>query len=116
EDDPSAFAQLVSRYQDRVFRLCFRILRHRQDAEDATQETFTRMARHLSGWDSGRPIEPWLLAIAGNRCRTLLSRRRLILPLLAAAEPASDAAEDQRQAESLDEEVCVALESLRAQH
>ncbi|WP_203329045.1 RNA polymerase sigma factor [Candidatus Laterigemmans baculatus] len=116
DDDPSAFAQLVGRYQDRVFRLCFRMLGHRQDAEDATQETFTRVARHLRGWDAGRPIEPWLLAIAGNRCRTLLSRRRLTLPLLAAAEPASDATEAERQAEQLEEEVHVALAGLRPQH
>lgn len=115
-DDPSAFGQLVSRYQDRVFRLCFRILGHRQDAEDATQETFTRMARHLHGWDTARPIEPWLLTIAGNRCRTLLSRRKPTLPLLAAAEPTTNAAEAQRQAEILDEEVVMAMAGLREQH
>ena len=115
-EDASAFSLIVRRYQDIVFHLCFRMLGHRQDAEDAVQETFTRVARHLDGWDAHRPIEPWLLTIAGNRCRTLLSRRRPSLPLLDSAEPATDAAEQQRHADVLGEEVQLALAGLREQH
>jgi RNA polymerase sigma-70 factor (ECF subfamily) len=46
-----------------------------QDAEDAVQETFVRVSRGLPGWNSERAFEPWLLAIAANRCRTLIKRR-----------------------------------------
>lgn len=114
--DASAFAQLVGRYQDVVFRLCFSMLRHRQDAEDAVQETFSRMAKHLDHWDSKRPLEPWLLTIAGNRCRTLLARRRPVLPLIDGSEPATDAAEQQRRADILEEELLVAMDELREDH
>ncbi len=31
--------------------------------------------RHLASWDQSRAIEPWLLGIAANRCRTALGRR-----------------------------------------
>ena len=92
------------------------MLGHRQDAEDVVQETFTRVAKHLSGWDARRPIEPWLLTIAGNRCRTLLSRRRNTLPLLDGVDPASDATEQQRRADALNEELQLALGELREQH
>jgi RNA polymerase sigma-70 factor (ECF subfamily) len=115
-NDTGAFSQLVTRYQDIVYRLCYSMLRHREDAEDATQETFTRVAKHLGHWDSKRPIEPWLLTIAGNRCRTLLSRRRRLLPLLDGVEPITDACEQDRKADLLAEEVEMALSELRDDH
>jgi RNA polymerase sigma-70 factor, ECF subfamily len=116
ESDPAAFSGLVQRYQDLVFRLCYRMLGHRQDAEDATQETFTRMARSLHGWDEQRPLEPWLLKIAGNRCRTLLSRRRRHYSLCDAAEPPCDVADQRQAARQLDEELQRALATMRPEH
>ena len=108
-DDPSAFATLFGRYHSLVFNVCLKMLRHRQDAEDVTQETFSRVARYIHRWDSNKPIEPWLVAIAGNRCRTHLSRRRNFQPLSTTAEPASDRTNQLRAAESLREEVGLAL-------
>ena len=35
-----AFEALVARFEPRVFRLTWRILQQREDAEDATQQTF----------------------------------------------------------------------------
>ena len=52
------------------------MLGQREDAEDATQETFVRVAKNLHRWDPERKFEPWLLTIAGNRCRTRLSKRK----------------------------------------
>jgi len=115
-DDASAFTTLMRRYQERVFRLCFHLLGHREDAEDATQETFTRVARHLDHWDSSRPLEPWLMAIAGNRCRTLRARRRNLLPLAEVGEPSSSATLHQQHADQLQEELNFALEGLRDEH
>ncbi len=73
--DPSAPALLVDRFQGVVFGLCLRMLGHRHDAEDVMQETFVRALRGVSGFDGGRPLRPWLLGIAANRCRTALGRR-----------------------------------------
>lgn len=115
-NDASAFTTLMRRYQDRVFRLCFHMLRHREDAEDATQETFTRMARHLDHWDEQRPLEPWLMTIAGNRCRTLLARRKQLHPLSEGHEPASLAHVQQQDANTLEEEMRLALGELREEH
>lgn len=67
--------QLTERFQSQVFRLCLRLLGHRQDAEDTAQETLVRMFRSLHCWDQKRKFEPWLLTIASNRCRTLLAQR-----------------------------------------
>jgi RNA polymerase sigma-70 factor (ECF subfamily) len=73
--DDEAIGQLVYRFQAEVYGLCVRLLNHRHDAEDVTQEVFLRVFRSLRGWDSERPLRPWVLSIAVNRCRTWLSQR-----------------------------------------
>lgn len=73
--DPQAPRLLIERYQGVIFGLCFRMLGQRQDAEDVMQETFVRALRGLAGFEGHRPLKPWLLGIAANRCRTALTRR-----------------------------------------
>jgi RNA polymerase sigma-70 factor (ECF subfamily) len=73
--EPDAVRALVDRFQTEVFSLCFRLLSHRQDAEDVTQEVFLRIFRSLKRWDSARPLKPWIIGITVNRCRTWLGQR-----------------------------------------
>lgn len=115
--DEAAMVELVELHRDRVFRFCYRMLGQRQDAEDAAQETFVRMLRSLATWDNRREFEPWLLAIAGNRCRTLLAaRRRRPATGLAAADQLVDRASDWHVMHNLAEEVQLALLQLRPEH
>jgi RNA polymerase sigma-70 factor (ECF subfamily) len=73
--DPDAFRELVERFQTDVLAICTRLLGHRHDAEDVTQEVFLRIFRSLRRWDASRPLKPWILGITVNRCRTAMSRR-----------------------------------------
>jgi RNA polymerase sigma-70 factor (ECF subfamily) len=73
--DEQAPRLLIERFQAVVFGLCFRMVNHRQDAEDLTQETFLRALRSIRRFDPSRPLRPWVLGIAVNRCRTALSSR-----------------------------------------
>ncbi|MBI2805195.1 MAG: RNA polymerase sigma factor [Planctomycetes bacterium] len=73
--DETAIQTLVERFQSDVFGLCVRLLHHRQDAEDVTQEVFLRVFRSLKRWDATRPFKPWLMGITVNRCRTWLTAR-----------------------------------------
>lgn len=73
--DAESLRRFVGRFQQLVFSLCLQMMRHRQDAEDVAQESIVRAVRHLATWDQTRPIEPWLMGIAANRCRTALERR-----------------------------------------
>ncbi len=73
--EADAIEGLVGRFQAEVFGLCVRLLHHRHDAEDVTQEVFLRVFRSLRRWDPGRPLRPWVMGIAVNRCRTWLTRR-----------------------------------------
>jgi len=73
--DSQAIQELVQKFQSDVFGLSIRLLHHRQDAEDVAQEVFLRVFRSLKRWDSKRPLKPWIMGIAVNRCRTWLSQR-----------------------------------------
>lgn len=110
--ESAAFTLLVERYHDFVFRICFAILRHRQDAEDATQETFSRLARNLDRWDPRRPMAPWLATVAGNRSRTQLAKRRSHASLAAVAEPPTQVTGQTLAADQMREEISLALTNL----
>lgn len=73
--DDQATGALVERFQAEVYGLCLRLLHHRHDAEDVTQEVFLRIFRSLRRWDSSRPLKPWIMGITLNRCRTWLAQR-----------------------------------------
>jgi len=110
-----AFRAFVQRFQSAVFGLCFRMLSHREDAEDVAQEVFLRAFRSLGQWDSARPLKPWLLTIAANRCRTwLLSRKRRDLPAEFAENVADPAAGSTRL--DLAEELQLALDGIREEY
>lgn len=91
----AAFDELVRRYQKKVYRIAFGILRSTHDADDAVQEVFIRAYRYLPSFDLGRSFESWLMGIAMNQARTLRSRRRTpsgeTARLMTAGKAASDA-------------------------
>jgi RNA polymerase sigma-70 factor (ECF subfamily) len=76
--DDAAFAGLVEAYQSQVYNLAYRMLRHRQEAEDAAQETFLRAFRQLSTYRQDQRFSSWLLAIASHYCVDQLRRRRFL--------------------------------------
>lgn len=109
--------ELVERFRGQVFGLCYRMLGQRQDAEDAAQETFVRVLKNLHRWDSTRDFEPWLLAIAGNRCRTALAlrmKRSGVQPLV--EDSVAESGLDLQAARGLAEEVQLALGRLRHEY
>jgi RNA polymerase sigma-70 factor (ECF subfamily) len=115
-DDQSAMAELVDRYKHRVYALCYRMLGHRQDAEDVTQQTFLRVLKNLCRWDPDRDFEPWLFAIAGNRCRTALAARARRTVVRSIEEPLPDKSPAPSSANQLAEELNLALQTLRADY
>ena len=109
-----AVRELVERHEGVVFRLCLRMLGCRHDAEDVAQETFVRAVRSMGRWDASRPLLPWLLAIAANRCRTALSKRRdLVVDQLVMAESHASPADGYQGAADLCEEVELALATVK---
>jgi RNA polymerase sigma-70 factor (ECF subfamily) len=110
--DQTAIRDFVERFQGMVFAVCFRQLRHREDAEDVTQQTLVRAIRHLRHWDANRSLKPWVLTIAVNRCRTRASQKSYQSQSF---DPTIDTVAPQRRLGTLDlaEELEIALSRLR---
>ncbi len=113
--DSEAVRSLVERFQGEVYGLCVRLLTDRHEAEDVSQEVFLRVFRSLRRWDAERPLKPWIMGIAVNRCRTCLSQRSRrpeladYLQDTAAGRPEDDSAE-------LVQEIRAALGQLRPEY
>lgn len=73
--DAGAWEELVRAHQTSVFRLAYLLLGDADDAEDVAQETFLRTYHALDGFDSSRPLRPWLMRITTNLCHNW--RRRV---------------------------------------
>jgi RNA polymerase sigma-70 factor (ECF subfamily) len=113
--DPVACRELVEQFQGDVLAVCRRLLSHLHDSEDVAQEVFLRVFRSLGRWDSSRPLRPWVLGIAVNRCRTWIGRRGKApetadyLHEAPDRRPADDSAE-------LAHEIRAAVDSLRGEY
>ncbi|MBX3393891.1 MAG: sigma-70 family RNA polymerase sigma factor [Phycisphaerae bacterium] len=64
--EAAAYGELVRRYQDRVFNLCFRMCGSREDAEDHTQEAFVRAMQSLDRFAERSRFYTWVFRIAVN--------------------------------------------------
>jgi RNA polymerase sigma-70 factor (ECF subfamily) len=74
EGDRSAFAPTFALLWPRVRALCFSLLKHSQDADDAAQQAMEKILTRATDYDRARPALPWALAIAAWECRTLARR------------------------------------------
>lgn len=75
--DQGAYEALYSRYAPGIYRLCYSLLLHRQDAEDVLQEAFVYAFRNLRRYDARRSaFKTWLYTIAISRCRNQYRRHR----------------------------------------
>ncbi len=75
--DAAAFDELVGRYMRHAFTVAYRLLGHRQDAEDVVQESFLAALVKLDTFERGRSFGPWLLRIVVNRGINLRKARAL---------------------------------------
>ena len=73
------------------------------EAEDLAQDTFIRAFVHFERFDPGRPLLPWLIAIARRLCLDLLRRRKVMARADAMAELVQPAPSPEREASLRDE-------------
>lgn len=87
-----AFAQLVRRYEDMVYKFSYKVCRDRQKAEEALQDTFISMYRNLGSFDGRSKLSTWLYRIVTNNCLMKRRRRKLEQVLESYDNPPMDVA------------------------
>jgi RNA polymerase sigma-70 factor (ECF subfamily) len=66
EGSSAAFDEIVSRYNSRVHRTALQILRNGDDADDAVQEVFVNVLKHLDSFRHDAAFSTWITRIAIN--------------------------------------------------
>ena len=74
--DSAAFETLVMPHSEALFRVARRILRNREDAEDAVQTAFLDAFRNLNGFQGRSQFSSWLTRIAMNAALMRLRVKR----------------------------------------
>ena len=64
--DREAFMTVIRLYQQKVFVMAYSILRDREDALDAVQETFLKLYQKAGLYKPGNSFQGWLLQMAKN--------------------------------------------------
>lgn len=71
--DRQAFRILVEQFQEKAFRLAFRMLGDEDDARDVTQESFIKMWQKFQTYDTKEKFSSWMFKIVSN---TAIDRMR----------------------------------------
>ena len=74
--DAAAFEQLMVCTQHKVAATAWRLLGSREDARDATQESYLRAYKYLKSYRPGQDFHGWLYRITVNVCRDMMRTRR----------------------------------------
>ena len=71
-----SFQELVSLFQQGIYRLAYYRTFSRMDAEDLTQDVFEQAYRKLATLNEPHRFRAWLYSIAVNRCNDFLRKKK----------------------------------------
>ncbi len=74
--DRAAFADIVRRHQDTVYRLCLRWLGDQAQAEETAQDVFLAVFRALPAFRGESSLRTWILRVAVNHCKNARGYRQ----------------------------------------
>jgi len=74
--DMEAFAELVRRYERRIYRMARQITQNDEDAEDVLQESFLKAFEHLDSFQGQSKFYTWVTRIAVNESLMKLRKRK----------------------------------------
>lgn len=76
QGDEAAYAELVRRYQQRIYATVYHMTSHHEDAADLTQETFIKAYQALKSFKGDSSFFTWVYRIAVNKTINFLKQRK----------------------------------------
>lgn len=73
-----SFQEIYELYADAVYRVCFFLLKRKEDTEDAVQTVFLRLFTKAPEFREEEHRKAWLLRTASNLCKDMLRSRRFV--------------------------------------
>lgn len=67
--DEAAFNEVVRLYQGKIYRLLFRMIGDKAEAEDLAQEVFVTVFKSIDGFRGDSKLSTWLYRVASNHCK-----------------------------------------------
>ena len=64
--DQELFAEIIRRYQQKLFYYVNRLINNPDEAEDVVQDVFLKVYKNLNGYDSSLKFSSWIYRIAHN--------------------------------------------------
>lgn len=77
--DPDAFAVLIGRHRDRLWRVALRMMRDPHDAADALQDAYLAAFRRVGTFRGEAQVTTWLHRVVVNSCLDRLRRQQVRL-------------------------------------
>jgi DNA-directed RNA polymerase specialized sigma24 family protein len=65
-------AEIYARHIKTVYRVCFAYMKNSADTEDAVQDTFVKLIRYSTVFESQEHEKAWLIRTASNVCKDIL--------------------------------------------
>lgn len=72
----AAFEELISPYTTPLLNYTFRMLKNREDAEDALQETYLKAYNSINKFEGLSSFKTWIYKIATNVCLDILRKQK----------------------------------------
>ena len=80
--DDSSFEELVRRYQQKIYGLCYHLTSNHEDATDLAQDAFVKAWKALKSFKGDSSFYTWIYRIAYNSVLNHLKQRRHRTPHL----------------------------------
>lgn len=76
QGETNLFAVLVDRYKDMIFTLSLKMVKNREEAEEAAQDTFIKVYNSLSKFKGDSKFSTWIYKISYNNCLDRLKKNK----------------------------------------
>ena len=82
ESDHELYAIIIERYQDKLLRYTYNLIRDKEKSKDSVQETFIRAYTNLNIFNTQKKFSSWIYQIAHNQAINIAKKNHREIPLL----------------------------------